>query len=248
MMRTAAIQWLKSGEPFSERFQDFYFSTDGGLDESEYIFIKQNNFPQCCIQSTYRGSNKPFKIAETGFGTGLNFLVSLFYYMQSKEKKPSFEYISVEKYPLTKSQLKKIYSIFNKNWPQLSPYSAELLTAYPASFSDSDSQSFHLNLLNGKVKLNLIINDAASGLKQLLPHYSETIDIWYLDGFSPAKNPDMWQQELFESIAKLSKSGATLSTFTSAGFVRRGLETAGFNITKVPGLGKKREILTGIRQ
>jgi len=250
MIETADIDWLESGEPFSKQFQDFYFSTDGGFAESEYVFLKQNNFPQCCNHSTQIQTSTPFHIAETGFGTGLNFLVSIFYYLQTthtNQSKSSLEYTSIEKYPLTKSQLKQVYAIFNYNWPQLSPYSGELLANYPENFSGCDKPSFQLNLFNGKIRLNLLIDDAIDGLEQLLPQQSETIDIWYLDGFSPAKNPDMWRQELFNKIFRLSKAGATLSTFTSAGFVRRGLKQSGFSIKKVPGLGKKREILCGIK-
>ncbi len=238
----AKLSWLKSGEPFSEQFQDYYFSTDGGLQETEYVFLKQNNFPQ-----RFQSNHKPLKIAETGFGTGLNFLVTAYHWLQLTDLNNKLEYTAIEKYPLTKSQLKQVYAVFNTSWPQLNTCCSELLSHYPTDFSQSKetAKQYELKLFDGRIHIKLIIDDATAGLKQLLPS-TNIMDAWYLDGFAPAKNPEMWQKELFKSMAKLSKPGTTLGTFTSAGIVRRGLIEAGFEITKVPGLGKKREILAGV--
>jgi len=250
MVDTANIRLLDSGEPYSQQFQDFYFSTDGGFSESEYVFLKQNNLPQRFVSSASNiKSIAPFfKILETGFGTGLNFLVSAYHHHCIKKTKHPLQYISIEKYPLTKSQLIQIYTTFALNWPKLTFICEEFLKDYPESFFDFKKRIYEFDLFNGDIKLKLIIDDAASALQQLKFNHLESFDVCYLDGFSPAKNPDMWQQELFNHLEKLTKVDGTLSTFTSAGFVRRGLEAAGFNITKVPGLGKKREILTGIKK
>lgn len=245
MIQYAKIHWLDSGEPFSEQFQDFYFSTEGGLQETEYVFLTQNNFPQV-LKSRFH--QKIFKIAETGFGTGLNFLATAMHYLQTSNIDDStLEYTSIEKYPLNRSDLIKIFSIFKCNWPQLSTYCDELLAHYPIELEKEN----RFQLFDGKIILNLLINDANTALNNLYNIFIHTksskIDAWYLDGFSPAKNPDMWNQDLFSTIAKLSKSGTTLGTFSSAGLVRRGLQEAGFSIKKVPGLGKKREILAGVK-
>jgi len=248
MPQYAKIHWLESGEPFSEQFQDFYFSTDGGFQETEYVFLKQNNIPQAFIELTDK--QQIFRIAETGFGTGLNFLITAMHWLQTSSLNSTLEYTSIEKYPLKKIDLIQIFLIFNKNWPQLSTFCEELQTHYPTII---EANQIQLSLFNGRITLNLLIEDASSALKKLsntlsdVPIPSRKIDAWYLDGFSPAKNPDMWNQDLFNSIAELSKSGTTISTFSSAGFVRRGLQEAGFNMFKVPGLGKKREILSGIK-
>lgn len=246
MPQYAKIHWLESGEPFSEQFQDFYFSTDGGFQETEYVFLKQNNLPQAFIDLTDK--QQIFRIAETGFGTGLNFLITAMHWLKTTGLNSTLEYTSIEKYPLNKVDLIHVFSIFNKNWPQLSLYCEELQAHYPVEFKNNQIQ---LDLFNGRIILNLLIEDASSALKNLSPSLTEQqsnkIDAWYLDGFSPAKNPDMWNQDLFNSITKLSKPGTTISTFSSAGIVRRGLQEAGFNMTKVPGLGKKREILSGIK-
>ncbi len=245
MPQYAKIHWLESGEPFSEQFQDFYFSTDGGFQETEYVFLSQNNLPQAFIDLTNK--QQVFKIAETGFGTGLNFLITAMHWLQNTDLNSTLEYTSIEKYPLKKKGLIQIFLIFNKNWPQLSIYCDELQTHYPIEFKNNKIQ---LALFNGRIILNLLIEDVSSALKNLSILFEDKptnkIDAWYLDGFSPAKNPDMWNQDLFNSIARLSKLGTTISTFSSAGFVRRGLQEAGFNMTKVPGLGKKREILSGV--
>ncbi len=236
----ANISWMISGEPFSEQFQDFYFSTDGGLRETEYVFLKQNGFPERFENLKSESSDSSFSIAETGFGTGLNFLVTAYHWLQESDLECVLEYTAVEKYPLSHSQMKQVYETFIKTWPQLSDCCTELLQSY----SDKPAHQ-EMTLFNGKIMLNLIIADATEGLKQLLPS-QQKINAWYLDGFAPAKNPDMWNMELFKTIAKLSQSGTTLSTFTSAGVVRRGLIEVGFEMTKVPGLGKKREILSGV--
>jgi len=235
-MTKANISWLSSGEPFSEQFQDFYFSTDGGLQETDYVFLQQNGFPQRFNHSDH------IKIGETGFGTGLNFLVTACRFLYHASKNCTLYYLSIEKYPLSYTQLQQVYSVFNKNWPELAVVCNELLNHY----SDDLNNSKKIKLFNDRIQLNLIIDDAASGLKQLAGAHYQPLDAWYLDGFSPAKNPEMWHQDLFSAIAKLSHTGTTLSTFTSAGVVRRGLLEAGFKVTKVPGLGKKREILSAI--
>ncbi|MCW8931536.1 MAG: tRNA (5-methylaminomethyl-2-thiouridine)(34)-methyltransferase MnmD [Gammaproteobacteria bacterium] len=245
--KTAQISWMPSGEPFSELFQDFYFSTDGGFQETEYVFLKQNNIVQRFLALQEAPDDTVFRIGETGFGTGLNFLVTLYHWLQISDLNCILEYTTVEKYPLTKLQLEEAYKTFKKTWPQLSLCCDELLSQYPQEIAHSDdsSSSHQIELFDGKICLNLIINDATLGLKQLLPT-EKTMDAWYLDGFAPAKNPDMWQMELFNTLFALSQSGTTLSTFTSAGVVRRGLIEAGFEMSKIPGLGKKREILLGV--
>jgi len=187
------------------------------------------------------------KIGETGFGTGLNFLISAYHWLQITDLKCTLEYTSVERYPLKKSHLQRVYTTFTQQWPQLQTCCAEFLAQYPDNF-DGTSRQLQFELFDQKIRLNLLIDDATEGLKQLLPTHKSTIDAWYLDGFAPNRNPEMWQSELFAAVAKLSKPGTTLSTFTAAGHVRRGLIEAGFDMHRAPGLGKKREILFGVRK
>ncbi len=246
MSEATKIHWLDSGEPFSEQFQDFYFSTDGGLQETEYVFLKQNGFPERFAQF----QSQTLKIGETGFGTGLNFLVTCYHYLKTHAHcQAILHYTCVEKYPLSKHQLITAYQTFADKWPQLVPCCRELLAHYPDDFA-AINKPILLSLFNNRIQLYFIKADAKLGLQALCKHQPpqqrQAIDAWYLDGFSPAKNPDMWHQDLFNSLASLSKTGTTISTFTSAGHVRRGLIEAGFTMSKVSGLGKKREILRGI--
>lgn len=242
LINTANIRWLASGEPFSEQFQDFYFSTDGGLQESEYVFLQQNGFPQ---RFKTLAANAVFHIGETGFGTGLNFLTTACHWLQTTGTDSRLEYIAVEKYPLNLAQIQQVYTTFKQSWPQLSSCCDELLTQYSAKILSAQQ---HFELFNKRIHLTLIIDDATAGLQQFLAEYPSKMDAWYLDGFAPAKNPDMWHSELFNTLAQLSKPGSTISTFTSAGIVRRGLIAAGFRMSKAPGLGKKREILYGVKE
>nr|WP_246540560.1 tRNA (5-methylaminomethyl-2-thiouridine)(34)-methyltransferase MnmD [sulfur-oxidizing endosymbiont of Gigantopelta aegis] len=249
------MTWLDSGEPFSDQFQDFYFSTEGGLQETEYVFLKQNGFPQRFIDLNLLTHHKSvtqqptIHIGETGFGTGLNFLVTAYHFLQYCNENCSLNYTAIEKYPLSTMQLERVYQVFEKSWPQLGYLCQELALHYsshqvPSKYNNS------ITLFDGRIHLHLIIDDATKALKDLADNpstlYQHRIDAWFLDGFAPAKNPDMWQDNLFDALAKLSRTGTTMSTFTSAGIVRRGLIEAGFKMKKAPGLGKKREILAGV--
>ncbi|MCK5698204.1 MAG: tRNA (5-methylaminomethyl-2-thiouridine)(34)-methyltransferase MnmD [Gammaproteobacteria bacterium] len=236
----ANIRWLTSGEPFSEQFHDFYFSTDGGLQETEYVFLQQNNI----LQRFSDQQQSVVRIGETGFGTGLNFLVTAEQFLKSAHPQCTLEYTSIEKYPLSYQQLQQVMLTFKKNWPQLTQVCDELLMVYSHAFNKKE-QKLDVTLFDGRIRLILLIGDATQTLQTLLKMPYQAVDAWYLDGFSPAKNPDMWQDELFNALAKLSHKGTSISTFTSAGRVRRGLIAVGFTIIKVPGLGKKREILSG---
>lgn len=242
---------MASGEPFSEQFQDFYFSTDGGLQETEYVFLKQNDLLHRFNE--LKENELIFRIGETGYGTGLNFLVTAYHWLQSKQSHCTLEYTAVEQYPLTQSQVEQVYKTFIKTWPQLSSCCQELLNLYPQDFPQvhNNTSINEMSLFNGRIHLKLIIDDATNGLKHLLSKRESTVNImdaWYLDGFAPSKNPEMWTTDLFQTLAQLSQSGTTISTFTSAGIVRRGLIEAGFTMSKVTGLGKKREILKGIKE
>ncbi len=149
-------------------------------------------------------------------------------------------FISVEKYPLTQADLRKALAA----WPELAPLSQPLIDQWPLPVSGCHRLLF----ADGRIRLDLWFGD----IKEMLPHVPHPatglVDAWYLDGFSPAKNPEMWTQELFDNLARLARPDATLSTFTCAGFVRRGLIAAGFAMKKVKGHGSKREMLAGVRE
>jgi tRNA 5-methylaminomethyl-2-thiouridine biosynthesis bifunctional protein len=243
------ITFKDDGSPYSAQFNDIYFDTNQGTNQSECVFIDGNN-----IRARLEEYPENFVIAETGFGTGLNFLLTLevFQKLQKKQieqdlalsQKPSLQFISVEKYPLSKLQLAQSLKIL----PQLNEYSQQLLKHYP----DNPQENITLSFLDGSVTLQLIFDDATQGLTTLAQqkhrHSTGIVDAWFLDGFSPAKNPEMWQSELFQQITRLSKEQATLATFTVSGKVKRQLKQAGFRVDKRSADGKKNEMLTGVFQ
>ena len=225
-MKYADIQW-QQGQPFSTEFNDIYFSREGGLEETEYVFMQQNGLPV-----RWQGTES-FVIAETGFGTGLNFLTTVQHWLQQSDKKACLHYLSIEKFPLSKTDLEQALAC----WPELEYVSTQLLENYPPAVKGFH----HIPLLDHRVVLTLVFGDA----EQVLPQLHARVDAWYLDGFAPDKNPGMWTPVVFNQIARLSKAGTTFSTFTAAGLVRRGLQEAGFDVEKVKGFGKKREMLRG---
>jgi len=225
---TAAIKW-RDGHPYSTAFDDVYFSSDDGLLETNYVFISGNN-----LITRWQTLNQPsFSIIETGFGTGLNFLCAAQQWLAHSPNNATLHYTSTEKYPLKSADLQ----LALQHWPQLNELSAALLTQYEALLTTGACALF-----NGRIQLKLCLGDALEELIAL----NTLADAWFLDGFAPAKNPEMWQDALFMEMARLSHNASSFATFTSAGVVRRGLSAAGFQVSKKPGFGKKREMLTGI--
>lgn len=236
-MRNAQLDWVENNTPFSTQFGDIYFSRQQGLQESEYTYLAANQLPQ--RWGSFFQHNSTFVLAETGFGTGLNFLITwrAWHKYHQTSQRSQLHYVAVEKYPLNRQDLAKASSL----WPELAPYSQQLLQNYPTT-----SPGFHrLNFPEQQLSLTLIFADATEGLQQLHNAQNDLVHAWYLDGFAPAKNPDMWTDDLFKQIGKLSASNCTLSSFTAAGFVRRGLVQQGFSMGKQAGWGTKREMLLG---
>ncbi|MCE0460250.1 bifunctional tRNA (5-methylaminomethyl-2-thiouridine)(34)-methyltransferase MnmD/FAD-dependent 5-carboxymethylaminomethyl-2-thiouridine(34) oxidoreductase MnmC [Pseudomonas uvaldensis] len=226
----AQLDWDEHGRPRSRVFDDVYFSDHSGLEETRYVFLEQNNLAE---RFTALPDNGRLVIGETGFGTGLNFLCAWQLFEQCAPAGARLHFVSVEKYPLTPADLQRALAL----WPSLKGQADQLLEQYVAIH-----QGFQrLVLAGGRVTLTLMIGDALEQLPQL----DGQIDAWFLDGFAPARNPDMWTAELFAELARLAAPDATLSTFTSTGWVRRLLNSAGFKMKRTPGIGHKWEILRG---
>ncbi|RLU08322.1 bifunctional tRNA (5-methylaminomethyl-2-thiouridine)(34)-methyltransferase MnmD/FAD-dependent 5-carboxymethylaminomethyl-2-thiouridine(34) oxidoreductase MnmC [Pseudomonas prosekii] len=227
----AQLDWDDQGRPYSRVFDDVYFSDLSGLEETRYVFIEQNRLQERFAALPVDGR---LVIGETGFGTGLNFLCAWQLFDQHAVAGARLHFVSVEKYPLTAADLQRALAL----WPQLKPFADQLLAQYVAIH-----QGFQrLVLDNGRVTLTLLIGDAL----EMLPQLDAQIDAWFLDGFAPAKNPDMWTAELFAELARLAAPDSTISTFTSTGWVRRLLNAAGFKMKRTPGIGHKWEILRGV--
>ncbi|MCW8863764.1 MAG: bifunctional tRNA (5-methylaminomethyl-2-thiouridine)(34)-methyltransferase MnmD/FAD-dependent 5-carboxymethylaminomethyl-2-thiouridine(34) oxidoreductase MnmC [Colwellia sp.] len=242
---TPKLSFRQDGSPFSEQYNDFYFDSESGYQQSEQVFIDGNNIPAKIVTE-----KKTLTIAETGFGTGLNFLLTLQAYQKAQHQNPNknlthITFISVEKYPLSKAQLTTSLNAL----PELNEFSQLLLEQYPdINNSTNNVSQFTASFFDGKVSLTLIINDATQALSSLKSGKNGLVDAWYLDGFSPAKNPDMWSKELFEQIGRLSTPQASIATFTVAGFVKRHMQDVGFRTQKQTYIGSKQEIMTGVFQ
>ena len=229
-MPNAQIDWDNQGRPHSRVFDDVYFSDKSGLEETRYVFIEQNALRERFAALPVNGQ---LVIGETGFGTGLNFLCAWQLFEQTAHPDARLHFISVEKYPLTRDDLQRALAL----WPELATWSEQLLAAYFAIHPGFQ----HVSLANGRVTLTLLIGDVLEQLPQL----DARVDAWFLDGFAPAKNPEMWTPQLFAQLARLAAPGSTISTFTSTGWVRRALNDAGFKMRRTPGIGHKWEILRG---
>ncbi|MEV3842033.1 bifunctional tRNA (5-methylaminomethyl-2-thiouridine)(34)-methyltransferase MnmD/FAD-dependent 5-carboxymethylaminomethyl-2-thiouridine(34) oxidoreductase MnmC [Aeromonas veronii] len=234
----ARLDWNEAGTPVSSDFGDVYFSNDNGLGETRYVFLQQNRLP---ARFSHHDSDS-FVIGETGFGTGLNFLATMQAFLEQAPQSGNgsrLHFISFEKFPLTQDDLRKALAA----WPELGHLSQDLVAQWPLPVSGCH----RLHFAGSRIRLDLWFGDIKDMLPQV-PHRAEgLVDAWYLDGFSPAKNPEMWTQELFEGLARLARPDCSIATFTCAGFVRRGLIAAGFAMKKMKGHGSKREMLVGDR-
>lgn len=217
--KTAIIDWRDGTIPVATQFDDLYFSIDNGLAESEHVFLSGNNLPARFTDD--------FHIAELGFGTGLNLLAAWRSWVASG-RKGRLNYTGFEAYPMELSAICKALSV----WPELCGYVEDMIS----------------HLIDGKFRIEtsnlsaeIIIGDA----RETLPEWAGMADAWFLDGFSPAKNPEMWGSDLMQAVADHTKPTGTFATYTAAGHVRQSLASAGFTVTRVSGFGRKRHMTIG---
>ena len=214
MAQQAQLQWRDGGVPVSTRFDDPYFSLENGLDETRHVFLGGNDLPGRLRDG--------FHIAELGFGTGLNLLATLEAW---GERPGAFRYTSFEAYPMGRDDMARALSAF----AGIGPFADLLLAAWREEGGEMQV---------GPARLEVVVGDA----RETLPGWQGAADAWYLDGFSPAKNPELWQPELMADVAAHTTPRGTAATYTAAGFVRRGLDAAGFDVERVPGYGRKRHM------
>lgn len=232
----ASLSFNASHTPISNHFDDIYFSTEDGLAESEYVFQEGNQL----WQKWQDHPKTHFVIAETGFGTGLNFLAVAHRFTQFRATFPDkplkrLYFISVEKFPLRSAQLAEIH----QSYPQFREFSQQLTACWQPH--QAGCQRYHFN----DIMLDLWFGDLADNLPQLGDRANGSIDCWFLDGFAPDKNPEMWNDDLYHAMFRLTRNGGSFATFTAASHVRRGLQAVGFDVKKRKGFGKKREMLWG---
>ncbi|MGY0312534.1 bifunctional tRNA (5-methylaminomethyl-2-thiouridine)(34)-methyltransferase MnmD/FAD-dependent 5-carboxymethylaminomethyl-2-thiouridine(34) oxidoreductase MnmC [Alteromonas macleodii] len=235
----AQVHFNESGTPVADHFDDVYFSNDSGIDETQHVFVAGNDLAERWQQ----WRNPTFVIAETGFGTGLNFLVAMRAFNEFRAANPDHPlkrlyFITTEKFPLPQQDMQRALGAF----PALKNEAQALASLYPMGLEGCHRLHFD----NHSTTLDLWIGDVHELLPQWHSPVNGLIDAWFLDGFAPSKNPDMWTDALFSQMARLSKTGTTFGTFTAAGIVKRGLAGVGFTIKKRNGFGRKRDMLTGV--
>ena len=215
------------GTPYSPVFDDVYHTTAGGLGQAQHVFLAGNDLP-----ARWQGRER-FTIVETGFGLGLSFLATWAAWRDDPARCARLHFVSTEKHPFQADDLAELHTA----WPELAPLADELRGHWPPLVP-----GFHrIHLDAGRVTLTLIFGDALSTLPQL----DAQADAFYLDGFSPANNPELWSPAVYAQLARLAAPGATLATWSVTGHVRRGLQEAGFTLERRTGFGGKREMLSG---
>ena len=224
--------------PYSTQFNDIYFDSRDGKAETDYVFLEGNNLPQRFAALT----EASFTIVETGFGTGLNFLrtCNLWLQNQSSGSNAQLNFISIEQYPISPDDLRKMYKALGIK----SEFTEELLAQYPPAMP-----GVYTIELPHRIKLTLILSPIDKALKEFAAGSDFKVDAWFLDGFAPSKNPEMWAKGLLHFMAlhgiNDAKRQTTFATFTAASAVRKQLRHYGFEVAKQKGFGFKREMLVG---
>ncbi len=219
----AELNWTERGEP--RAFEDVYFSRDGGLAESEAVFLGGCDLPRAWV-----GRDR-FALCELGFGTGLNVIATWRAWKKTRLPHAILHISSIEAFPLERAEAARALAQF----PEIANLAARLLERWPV-------RAYAPQLLwfaEDGVSLSLHVGEAET----ILAGMHACFHAWFLDGFAPSRNPAMWNEAVFKQIARLSAPGARVATFTVAGDVRRGLESVGFAVEKKPGFGAKRERL-----
>ena len=215
--QSAELDWKDGVVPVSRQFDDPYYSLDGGLAETRHVFLNGNDLPGRFA--------KGFHIGELGFGTGLNLLAAWQAWLQS-DAPGNLRFTSFEAFPMTPADMARALAAF--------PEIAELARILLDVWSPGSTM-----VLEG-LEFTLVAGDA----RATLPNWSSHADAWFLDGFSPAKNPELWEETLLHEVARHTRAGGTLATYTSAGHVRRALQRAGFSVSRQAGFGRKRHMVT----
>lgn len=223
----AELSFTPEGTPFSTHFGDVYHTSAGGLGQSRHVFLQGNHLP-----ARWAGGRR-HTVLETGFGLGLNFLATWAAWRDDPQRCECLHFVSVEKHPFTREDLATLHQA----WPELAPLAGALQAAWPALLPGLHRLSFD----DGRVVLTLALGDAL----EILPALALQADSLFLDGFSPARNPELWSPAVFAELARLAAPGATLATWSVSGQVRRGLQEVGFDLDRSAGFGGKREMLTG---
>ncbi|MEP3525048.1 MAG: tRNA (5-methylaminomethyl-2-thiouridine)(34)-methyltransferase MnmD [Hyphomicrobiales bacterium] len=221
-----AIEWDENDVPVATRFDDPYYSKHDGRAETHHVFINGNQLLPRFEEA------KNFHVAELGFGTGLNFYETLSHWNKHACEGAHLTFTSFELYPLSREEMTHAL----QPWPDLAALSAPFLDAL-------SRQDGWQEIMIENVTLRLAVGDA----NQFIHQMPDLADAWFLDGFSPAKNPELWNEGLMNALGQKTKLGGTFATYTAAGWVRRMMGEAGFQVERIKGFGHKRHMSVGYR-
>jgi tRNA 5-methylaminomethyl-2-thiouridine biosynthesis bifunctional protein len=215
-------------------YGDVYYSDQNGLAESQYTFIEGNRLPQ---RFNALAAGEIFTISELGFGSGLNFALTVRAWLQRAPTGAQLHYLGIDHRPLRREDFARSCDL----WPDLAVEFSALRKQWPAPVPGCH----RILMPTHRITLDLWWEDGLDALLDLASHQTPWVNAWFLDGFAPSKNPDMWNNNLCQPIASLSADNATFATFTAAGHVRRALTEVGFAVEKTAGFGRKRDSLRG---
>ena len=236
-LQTAELDWEIVDDieiPISKQFGDVYFSKDNGLLETRHVFLNGNDLTERLSQLH---DYQYFCVGETGFGTGLNILTLWQLWQQVRlDNHSHLHVVSVEKFPLNKADLIRALNV----WTELKPLAEKLIHQYPLPIAGCHRLSFP----EERFSIDLWLGDAQD-IFPTIPK-TQTVNAWFLDGFAPSCNPDMWQANVLDHMVRLSDFGTTFASFSVAGIIKRGLKQHGIQISRPRGFGHKREMLKAI--
>lgn len=231
---TAELDWITQDGvdiPVSRQFGDVYFSRANGLAETRHVFLHGNDLPERLANLQ---PYQYFCVGETGFGTGLNVLALWHLWQAVKPDNHSrLHVVTFEKFPLSLADLTRALNA----WPELAVFSQQLIAQYPPALAGCHRLIFP----NARFSIDLWLGDAADCLPQVASMHA--VDAWFLDGFAPKCNPELWQENILKHIVRLSGIGTTFASFSVAGVLKQGLRAHGITVTRPKGFGHKREML-----
>ena len=219
-IKSASLEWRDGDVPVALDFDDPYFSLNDGLSETRHVFLSGNNLPARFLAG--------FHVAELGFGTGLNLLACWQAWIDAGHQTP-LQYTSFEAFPMTLSDMARALAL----WPTLCDLADEMLRQLAQGWV----------IETPTLSARIVIGDA----RETVPCWDKQADAWFLDGFSPAKNPAMWGAELMRAVGDHTVDRGSFATYSAAGFVRANLAAAGFDVERVAGHGRKRHMAIGVK-
>jgi len=222
------LEWHEGDMPYSQEFGDHFYCREDGRLECGHVFLSGNGLP-----GRWQRPGE-FRIGELGFGTGLNFCETWRQWKETRPQGGELHFVSFERFPMRPGDIDRALS----RWPEIDVEREALVAQWP------EKPSGYVTLdVGSDIRLTVVCGVAFDEIAD----FSGMFDAWYLDGFAPRRNPDMWSKELMRLVYTKTVDGGTFATYAAAGFVRRNLEAAGFTIERRPGFGAKREMLSGVK-